>query len=72
MPRQIDLKEIAAKNPNFDSSKLQELEQLKKYIDEHGPIQRRQHRTFPFQGRRAQIVDNGENDPRVIKLQRKR
>lgn len=72
MPRQIDLREIAAKNPNFDSDKLEELEQLKKFIDERGPIQRQPNRAFPFRGRRAQIVDDAANDSRVIKLRRKR
>jgi len=70
MPRKIDLKEIAQKNPTLDLAELARWIKLRKTLIETGMRGRRGRETAPFVGKRAQIVDDPENDPRLVRLSR--
>jgi hypothetical protein len=73
MPRQVNLKELAEKNSNLDLTKLEELRKLRDRLSEHGAGRKRHKGVSPIKtGRRAQLVDDEENDPRLIRLQRNR
>lgn len=72
MPKIVDLKEIAEKNPNLDLSVLEEWRKLQESLPEGEEISRRGHSEgLPFKGRRARIVDDADSDPRLIRLQRR-
>jgi hypothetical protein len=72
VPKHMDLKEIIEKNPNLDLQKLDEWRKLRETLTGgHGVRKRRDSGRAPFKARRAQVVDDAENDPRLIRLQRK-
>lgn len=66
----LDLEEISRANPNLDLQHLDEWRKLRRTLAEQGVHQRRGCGSYPIQGKRAQIIDDAENDPRLIKLQR--
>lgn len=68
MPRNIDLKEIRRNNPNIDWQSLAEWKKLRRVLVENGMHGRRG--SYPATGKRAQVVDDAENDPRLVKLLR--
>jgi len=59
MPKQIDLNEIAKTNPNIDLKKLEEWKKLRGELLRTGS-KKSSRQGFPFQGRRARIVDDGK------------
>lgn len=71
MPRTMDIKEIAEKNPNLDLTQLEEWRRLRESLSEGRETRRRHSGRLPFQGRRAKLVDDADNDPRLVRLQRK-
>jgi len=68
MRRKINLDEIRTKNPNLDWETLGEWQRLRKTLVERG-VQGRQG-IHPAQGKRAQVVDDLESDPRLVILHR--
>ncbi|HZU33910.1 MAG TPA: hypothetical protein VFB79_22545 [Candidatus Angelobacter sp.] len=72
MPRQVSLKEIAEKNPNFDSEKLEELRKFRERLSEYRTNHKRYKGASPVTSKRAQLIDDKANDSRLVKLQRNR
>lgn len=72
MPRRVNLREIAERNPNLDLSKLEEWRKLRDRLSEHGAGRKRHRGASPVEGKRAKLVDDEENDPRLIRLQKSR
>jgi hypothetical protein len=70
MPHSINLEEIIRNNPNVDINKLEEWRNLRKAITDSSAPRRRSTGSSPYQGRRAQIVDDAESDPRLVRLSR--
>jgi len=70
MPHKVDLDEIAKKNPTLDLEELDHWRILRRILIETGMRGRRQRGSSPFMGKRAHIVDDAENDPRLVRLQR--
>ena len=73
MPRQINIKELAERNPKVDLAKLEELRKLRDRLSEHGAGRKRHKGVSPIRtGKRAQVIDDEKNDPRLIRLQKNR
>jgi len=68
MPKQIDLEEIAKNNPQLDLNKLQEWRKLREELPRSGS-RRPPHQGFPFQGKRARVVDDRQC-ARIVRLPR--
>lgn len=68
MPKQIDLEEIAKNNPHLDLNKLEEWRKLRAELPRGGP-KKPPYQGFPFQGRRARVVD--DQCVRIVRLTRK-
>ena len=66
MPQQIDLNEIRRKNPDLDWKSLAEWKRLRRVLVERG-VRGRQS-SYPEMGKRAQVVDDADNDPRLVKV----
>ncbi len=69
MPKNIDLKDIAEKNPQVNIEELEEGRELRKNL-RHPSAAKRRHTTFPVDRRRVRIDDDVSSDPRVVRLQR--
>jgi len=70
MPRQIDLVDIADKNPRVDLTKLEEGRTLRENLRRTNLRGANQRLAFPFHRRRARIVDDVSSDPRVVRLRK--
>lgn len=70
MPQKIDLKEIARTNPAIDLKKLEDARALRRALILNGLHGRRAQNAFTNRDVRAKIVDDLENDPRLVRLQR--
>jgi hypothetical protein len=68
MRRKIDLDEIRSKNPNLDWDSLAQWQRLRRTLVDRGTQGRRVF--HPVQGKRAQVVDDPESDPRLLILHR--
>lgn len=70
MPQKIDLEEITRRNPRIDLRKLEEWRALRQALLVNGLHGRRALNSMTNREARAKIVDDLDNDPRLIKLQR--
>lgn len=70
MPHKINLDEIAKKNPTVDLEEVARWRKLRRILVETGMRGKRQRGSSPFAGGRARIVDDAENDPRLVRLSR--
>lgn len=70
MPQKMEIKEIAEKNPNVDLEKLAEWARLRKDLLEGGFTEKRERNSASIRDERAKIVDDAENDPRLVRLHR--
>ena len=70
MPKKLSLAQIAKKNPHLDLQKIEEWNRLREVLIEGGLHERRRKRACAMQEGRARLVDDPENDPRLITLQK--
>ncbi len=70
MPNKVNLDEIARKNPTVDLEEVARWRRLRRTLIETGMRGKRQRESSPFAGGRARIVDDEENDPRLVRLSR--
>jgi hypothetical protein len=70
MPKKLTLAQIARKNPHIDLEKLNEWTHLRKVLIQGGLRAARKKVSTTIEDDRARIVDDPEDDPRLIRLQR--
>jgi hypothetical protein len=68
MPKTIELEEIARKNPHIDLQMLEEWRELRQILIAHGMRGRRVRNSEDHPQTRAKLVDNAEDDPRLVRL----
>ncbi len=64
----FDLDEILAGNPQVSPDELRAARDLLRRLREHGLQRKEYDLTPPFGGRRVQIQEAPESDPRVVRL----
>jgi hypothetical protein len=69
MPRKVNLKKIAQNNPQVDLEQIDAWTRLRKVLVESGLAAKRQARCGAGEDTRARIIDDAEDDPRLIRLQ---
>jgi hypothetical protein len=69
MPKNIDLKEIAERNPRVNLEALEEGRKLHERLCQSGGIKGRR-MVLPIDRRRVMIDDDVASDPRAVRLQR--
>ena len=69
MPKSIDLREIAEKNPRVNVEDLEEGRKLRKRLSQASGAKRRR-TVLPTDRRRVRIDDDVASDPRAVRLQR--
>lgn len=68
MPHKIDLEEIARRNPRVDLQKLDEWKELRRVLVASGVRGRRARNSQESAEVRAKLLDDLENDPRLVRL----
>ena len=68
MPSKIDLEEIVRKNPRIDLQELEQWRELRRLLIASGMHGRRMQNVEDGPQTRAKLVDNEEDDPRLVRL----
>lgn len=70
MPKKIELDAIIKGNPQVDLEKLREGIELSKELQNRGVTARGYELPPPYARKRAEVVDNAFDDPRLFRLRR--
>jgi len=68
MPQKIDIEEIAKNNPRIDLQNLEEWRKLRRILISSGMHGRRMQNSEDDAQSRVKLVDNAEDDPRLVRL----
>lgn len=69
MPRKVNLKEIAQNNPQVNLEQIDAWTRLRQVLVDSGVTTKRQGQCETGKDTRARIIDDAEDDPRLIRLQ---